>query len=490
MANEIRERFRERKFSYENKRKKDKEKEKKQEKQQNIDSQIKLILFSPLLLIGIIGKGIDRLKGEDNKVFSLQKPKKNKDINENENIEVTIRKSENVLRDTKIKTKLQSNNLSFKQKSQRFQKSQDEYKYIFNKIDENTLEEKIFLKFKKELSRIKNECEIIESEEYLITKYEKDYDIYEKAQEINKRITELLNRLEELGKEYKIVKKNNLIEDPLLLNDSILIDDIIAYKEKINSGSYKNIPNRIKLLNEYKYLYENLDKLEEKTGEIKEISDERVKELSKRNEKYKEAKNKIISLKDVEKCCNLIIEKNNKYLEEISRKICDINCKTFVEKTLKGMDGFFTTTLKYIGLLTLTPLRGLLPVIGAKTTATRKLLNNMRQNMHYVKTKKVVYSLSDYEQEINNKIYDVNSVEQNIEYALNDVNKLKKEFKDYFFQYNIDEYEETYKKILLIEESIKNSQEKVNIIKQKLIKNKEINKSELVKVKKLNEINK
>lgn len=44
-------------------------------------------------------------------------------------------------------------------------------------------------------------------------------------------------------------------------------------------------------------------------------------------------------------------------------------------------------------------------------------------------------------------------------------------------------------KIMMIEKNIKNSQEKVNIIKQRLIKNKEINRTTLVKVRKLNERN-
>lgn len=109
------------------------------------------------------------------------------------------------------------------------------------------------------------------------------------------------------------------------------------------------------------------------------------------------------------------------------------------------MDGFLSTSLRYIGLLTLTPLRGLLPSIGAKTAATRKLLHSMLDNMHYETTKKAVYSVSNYEQEINNKIYDVNSVEDNIELALQDVSRLKSEFKDYFLKYNLDEYEKAYK---------------------------------------------
>lgn len=488
MANEIRERFRERKYSYNIKRKQDKEKY----KNENIDSPIKIIVFSPLLLIGAVGKVIDKLKENPNKQNKSEYGQLSNDniIIKNKNVKLNYSSNKSTINQSKTNKNYQSTNILQDNRLPSNEKNiKDEYKYVFNKIDNNNLEEKIFLKFKKELEKIKNECEIIESEEYLITKYEEDYDVYIKAKEINKKISKLLERLEKIGKDYKLIKEHNLIEEPLLLDDSVLIDDIIAYKEKITEGELKNIPNRIKLLGEYKFLYEKLDKLSEKTSEIKEISDERVKELAKRNEKYRNAKNKIVSIKEINDCCNLIIEKNNKYIEELSKKVSDIDVKTYVEKKLKGMDGFLSTSLRYIGLLTLTPLRGLLPSIGAKTAATRRLLHGMLDNMHYETTKKVIYSVSNYEQEINSKIYDVNSVENNIELALQDVDRLKHEFKDYFLKYNLDEYEKAYKKIMLIEKNIKNSQEKVNIIKQRLIKNKEINKTTLVKVRKLNERN-
>ena len=45
-----------------------------------------------------------------------------------------------------------------------------ENKQIVN--DNNKLENKILLKFGKELERLKNECEIVESEEYILNKYD------------------------------------------------------------------------------------------------------------------------------------------------------------------------------------------------------------------------------------------------------------------------------------------------------------------------------
>ena len=135
---------------------------------------------------------------------------------------------------------------------------------------------------------------------------------------------------------------------------------------------------------------------------------------------------------------------------------------------------------------------------GNKIYRIRKIFSPLDFNQedenqnNFIDTSEIDHSIRLEEknlQEINNKIYDVNSVEDNIELALQDVSRLKNEFKDCFLKYNLDEYEKAYKKIMMIEKNIKNSQEKVNIIKQRLIKNKEINRTTLVKVRKLNERN-
>ena len=284
-------------------------------------------------------------------------------------------------------------------------------------------------------------------------------------------------------------QKLNFEEDRYVFISYIDYSYLKGKDENILKEEINKIPKKIKLLEEYKYLYKNLDDLVEKTEKMKEISNKRVQELSARDKKYKDAKNKIVNLEEVENCCNLIIEKNNNYLEELSKKVDKISERKYVESKLKGMNGFLTSSLRYIWLLSLTPLRGILPGIGARTVATRKLLHNMLKNMHYEKQEKIIYSLGNYESEINNKIYDIDSLNYNIDLALEDVQKLKKEFKDYFLSYSFKEYDKAYKKIELIEKNIIDNKNKVYLIKEKLIKSKELNRNTLTKVKKLNDKN-
>lgn len=443
MANEVRERFKERKYSYKNKLMKTKKKQ-----------IIKLAIITPLLAVFSFFKE-DETNTTNKKVLP-------KDLVSNNNID----------NDSSYLKNKNTNNVN-KDK-------------ITNTISNNELEKKIYLKLEKELIRLKNECEIIESEEYIINKYEKDQEVYNNALRINKKIDKLLIKLKKIEKDYKLFKDKDLIKEPLFLEDTLLIDDIIEYRESLSKIKTSPINNKLKLLGEYQYLYLNLDKLIDKTEQIKEISNKRVEELSLRDQNYKEAKNKIVNISEIENCTSKIINKNKMYLEELSKKVDKITEEKYIEKKLEGMNGFFTSSLRYIFLLTLTPLSGIFPGIAARTIATRKLLHGMLENMHYKTQEKSLFLADNYLDEINNRIYDIKDLEDNIDSAIEEVQKLKKEFQDEFLAYNLPEYDKTYKKLELIEANILNNKEKTRIIKEKLIKNKTLNKNTLLKVHKLN----
>ena len=443
MANEVRERFKERKYSYKNKLMKTKKKQ-----------IIKLAIITPLLAIFSFFK-----EDETNTTNKKVLPK-------------DLVSSNNIDNDSSYLKNKNTNNVN-KDK-------------ITNTISNNELEKKIYLKLEKELIRLKNECEIIESEEYIINKYEKDQEVYNNALRINKKIDRLLIKLKKIEKDYKLFKDKDLIKEPLFLEDTLLIDDIIEYRESLSKIKTSPINNKLKLLGEYQYLYLNLDKLIDKTEQIKEISNKRVEELSLRDQNYKEAKNKIVNISEIENCTSKIINKNKMYLEELSKKVDKITEEKYIEKKLEGMNGFFTSSLRYIFLLTLTPLSGIFPGIAARTIATRKLLHGMLENMHYKTQEKSLFLADNYLDEINNRIYDIKDLEDNIDSAIEEVQKLKKEFQDEFLAYNLPEYDKTYKKLELIEANILNNKEKTRIIKEKLIKNKTLNKNTLLKVRKLN----
>ena len=63
---------------------------------------------------------------------------------------------------------------------------------------------------------------------YVVERFHYTTYIMDALDDIRIRLQKLYG---EKSKEYKLLKNNNLIEEPLLLDDSLLIDDIINYRK-------------------------------------------------------------------------------------------------------------------------------------------------------------------------------------------------------------------------------------------------------------------
>lgn len=486
MGINIRERFRERKFSYIKMRKlkKEKELEEVQKKKKEGESIFKIIIFSPLIFFGLLKNIID---------YFTQRP-----VKQNKHIKLDNITTKNIINieESKIGITMPKRKIELLKKQNHLKQVQSKdinttNKYIFhtNILPESTsdtlLEKTILLKVKKKLTKLNNECDIIEADAYLIEKYGNDKNLLEKATQIKKEVQLLEDKINKVNKDFNIIK-NKLLQDPKEINDEELVNNLLEYKEIVKNIEKSKLPNKIKLLEEYQAIITKLEDLEIKTSKLDKEKTEREKELLTRDDKYKEAKEKMVNLDEINKECNNIIANNKKYLEEIKSKVGVINKKEYTKYKLQGLNNFLSTSLKYVGLLSLTPLRGLLPGIAAKTYATRKLVGSMYHNIHYEKQDKIIYTFENYYSEINNKICDINIVETDISSALREIETLKSEFKDKFLKYNLKEYDEAYRKIELLEKDVHTSSQKIAIMKNKLITNQKQNKETMKKVRKLN----
>ena len=477
----IKSKFRERKRLFKLQREKIKKKLLKQENKNSRENPIKIIIFSPIILFGFIKEIMNYYTGE--KYSTRKKIYNNIYSNNNANNEIEQKKDSINFNNQDIN--------SFYNKKENF-KTKKVLRIVKQRINENdasistekeNLDNKILFKLKKELMNLQNNTDIIESELYLLNKDTNEQEMLGNAKEIEKEINELLDRIEKINKKYKLMNDNEFDEELINIEDRALIADIINYREKLNSSDFNSVSDKLKLFEEYKYLYKKTEDLKEKTTILKINSDESSRELHKRDKDYAAAKNKIINLDEVNNNCNSIINKHNKYLENILNKI---DKRKIAKYKLEGVNGLLTSSLRYIGLLSLIPLRGIIPGIAVRTVAARKLVNSMIRNIHFEKYEKKLYTLTNYQSELNNKIYDIDSLAENIELALGEISELKENFRDYFFKYELKEYDIAYKKILKIEEDIIKNREKLIIIKDMLIKNKELNKKNIVKVRKLN----
>ena len=494
MSINIRERFRERKFSffYIKKKKKENDKLGILKKKKEDESIFKIILFSPLIFFGFIKNVIDYFSGKtsvQNKSITLKTERINK---------INIEKSIVISNSNRVKAKNTKEIINNKpkqvqiKKAIKLKKNTNSTPSNVNKIDKpadvntiNNMELSILLKIKKKINKLSNECDIIESEAYLIKKYGNDKNLLEKAIAIRKEVEALEEKLSKIDKELNSIKENILIY-PKSINDEDLVESIIKYKELISDIEQSKLPNKIKLLEEYKELTIKLEELDTKTKNLEVETNMREKELSERDSRYKEAKEKMLNLDEINDRCNTILKNNKTYLDELSSKIGTINKIKYTKYKLQGLNSLLSTSLKYIGLLSLTPLSGILPGIAAKTYATRKLVGSMYHSLHYEKQEKIVYSFENYNLELNNRICSISTVEENIDLALQDINNLKGEFRNKFLKYNLPEYSEAYKKIELLEQDVLNSRKKIYLIKNKLVENQKLNKETLTKVRKLN----
>ena len=476
MSINIRERFRERKFSflYIKKKKKENDKLGILKKKKEDESIFKIILFLPLIFFGFIKNIIDHFSGENSvqrKSITLKKEEINR-INIEKNIVIP---NNGYIKNKTINETIKSKMSQNKTKNKQAIRLKSNTNISTNKISKvnktenikviDNMEISIALKIKKKINKLSNEYDIIESEAYLIKKYGNDKNLLERATAIKKEIEVLEEKLSKINKNINNIKENILIE-PESINDEDLVESIIKYKELISDIEESKLPNKIKLFDEYKKLTIKLEELGIKTKNLEEETKTREKELSERDSRYKEAKEKMLNLDEI----------NNRSDDKIK----------YTKYKLQGLNNLLSISLKYIGLLSLTPLRGILPGIAAKTYATRKLVGSMYHSLHYEKQEKIVYSFENYNLELNNRICSISTVEENIDLALQDINNLKGEFRNKFLKYNLPEYSEAYKKIELLEQDVLNSRKKIFLIKNKLVENQKVNKETLTKVRKLN----
>ena len=309
-----RERFKERKYSYMKKKELDEE--------NPLLKLGKVIVFSPLLVFGTIGQIIDK----NNNKKTINDATKNKINNNVDNNIIITKKNKEYIKENIMSTQEKKSNNNIETEVNNDLNKQSII-IVANDNECLLLEKKIYLKIKKKLDNLNQKIKQIESEEYLISKYADDKNLYNKAKKIQTRIEELQFELTKIEEEYKILSNKNIIKDPLKLDDSLIIDDIVNYRNLINELNYNKIPDKLTLLNTYTILNNKLEDLTNKTKELNKKKSLRVKELQNRDKKYNKAKIKTKNLNEIESDCNKIIEEYINYEKELLKKVNKIDSK-------------------------------------------------------------------------------------------------------------------------------------------------------------------
>ena len=351
------------------------------------------------------------------------------------------------------------------------------------------LEKKIINRIKKYLIKTVNELEILQSELYLVSEVNGDSKTLKECQATLDEVKKMLCKIDILKKKYDFLKDNYDFEYMLEIDDNDLIENIIELKDKFSNNEVKAVVDDYKLLDVYKYLYLRIDKLEEQTAQFEEYKENQLLELKERDINFDKLKSDVYNIDRINDSYELFVKNQKDYLDGLNDKISKIDSYERVNYKLKGFNEFLFNSFKYVGLLMLSPLKGVIPSIATETLLTRNIVGNLYNNLEWQESRKMVYEAIDYSSEINNAIDDLDYTDRVVSGTLEDIVNLKIKYNEQFKKYQGDfsEYEAVIGKINDMENKILGNKIKIEIMKKRMLEKERQNSKKLELVKKLND---
>lgn len=440
---------------------------------------LKVIAAIPLMVYDNTHDSINDKVYDDVNISGNKKDKslvKNK-INDINNIDVSQIKKKQIAFYNNSDNKEKNKN-----KETKFEKNSSNVK------DPKELEKRIINLIKKNLITMVNEYEILQSDLYVLSQVNGDDKVLNQCLRNVDEIKKILCKIDKLKKKYDFLKDNFDFEYMLETDDLQLVDDIITLKEQFSQNEVKALVEDYKLLDVYKYLYLRIDQLKDDTVKFEEYKNLQVLELEKRDIDFEKLKKDVYNISRVNESYNYFVEQQVKYLDELNKKVADISSYEDVSYRLRGFNKFLLNSFKYVGLLMLNPLKGVVPSIATETVLTRNVVSNLYKNMGYVENRRMIYDAIDYSSEIKMAIANIESTSNLVDMTLDDLVKLKIKYNEQFKKYQGDfsEYEEVIRKINDMENKILGNKIKIEIMKKRMYEKEQINAKKLIKVKELN----
>ena len=334
-----------------------------------------------------------------------------------------------------------------------------------------------------------DELDVLESEIYLLSKEEETVVVMSQIREIRKKINDSIERLNQIIEQYNFYKKNYYMDYITSIDDEVMVDDLIDYKFLLDSlDDEKKFVKEYKNLDEFQRLYDHLKMVKSEVLQLKENTIKKEIEVSERDQKYLEITDSMFRVNKVNQSCNEELERQNEYFSSLMKKVNQIDREEYTTYHLRGLGELVSMSLRYAGLMLMSPFRGFLPGIGLQTIATRRLIGNIRNNLHMEEVRHVHYEAINYDNEINSKLTDVFYVSSMIDDTLKDIKRLREEFM-YQYDSSVPGYDDTMDKIDKIYLTIVRNQNKVDKIEKNLKYSKKLNEHKMIRVRKLNEKN-
>ena len=350
------------------------------------------------------------------------------------------------------------------------------------------LEKKIIDIMHTDMVRMVNQLEVYESELYILSEINQDEKTLAECRENIVRVKRILAKIETIKKRYDYLKDNYDFEYLLESNNDKLIDRIIELRNLVGSSEIKATVNDYKLLDVYKYLYLKIDDIHRSTYNIEQEKLKQEEKLRERDIDFDKLKNDVYNVDKIKRQYEAFVKQQNDMLSDLQSKISKIDSHESINYRIKGYGKYFFSSMKYLGLLALSPLRGLVPGIATETIIAGNVVKNLRDNMVFEERRKMVYEAVDYSNMLYNTIYDLENADLAVDAALNDLAKFKMEYNDKFKQYQGDfsQYRDVIEHINSLQKNMINSKIKIEFMKNRALEYEQENKRKMGKVRKLN----
>lgn len=359
-----------------------------------------------------------------------------------------------------------------------------------NEIKILNLQKEIISLIKKRLVKNLNELETLQSELYVLNELTGEKIHLAKCEEDIKEIKKLLSKIKTLKEKYDYLKENIDFEYMLECGEDFLVDKILELKELCSLDDVRYIIDNYKILDEYKSLYLKIDKLQEDTIKLEEKKSKEIEELKERDINFEKFKNEVYNVdRENDRYSDFVLQQEI-FFRDLERKVSKFDSYEDISYHLKGFNQLLGNSFKYLGLLLVSPLKGLVPSIATQTIITKNMVKNLYNNLEWEEKRKMVYEAIDYSDSINRAINDLDYTSLLVESTLEDIIMLKEKYKKQFSKYGseISQYKDVIKKLNKIENAMLGNKLKIDMARTRMKEKERENSNKLKMVKRLNNV--
>ena len=356
-------------------------------------------------------------------------------------------------------------------------------------IRKKKLQKEIVDLIKKRLVKNINEFEILQSELFILKELGLENIYLKDCENDIKEIKKLLSKINILKQKYDYLKDNVDFQYMLEYDDNFLIDKILKLKDICSKDDIKNTIDDYKILEEYKCLYLKIDKLQDDVIKFEDEKNKKLEELKRRNIDFDKFKDDLYNIDKEKESYDSFVKQQEEFLKKLEENISKIDSFERVNYKLKGFNKLLNNSFKYLGLLLVNPLKGVIPGIATQTLITKNLVHNLYNNLSWEEERKLIYESIDYSGTISNAIDNLDYTSSLVDSTLEEIVLLKNKYEMNFNRYseNISDYKDSIKKLNKIENAVLGSKIKIETMKFKMQEKEIINKNKMKMVKKLNE---